>query len=289
MTIRISADGYDVKVEHIKFSDGGSNLRIDWPVHLHITSYVSISVDPSTPVDAALFEILMARDFVRDMLSDGPMWEITRDLKFYLHLPYLPHGRADRRFEEGTATPLATFIKAVGPLFDQIFVTDPHSDVLAESLGDKLQIFHQADCFAAMKINTVDTFLVAPDKGAVKKIDKVAERHKSVEVIVADKVRDVTNGRITSITLPDVDLSGSRCVIVDDICDGGGTFIPLAHALRERGAKTIELYVTHGIFAQGLDKFKGVIDKLHVYQIVSNYISQADVDAFNSTNFKVQS
>jgi ribose-phosphate pyrophosphokinase len=52
-------------------------------------------------------------------------------------------------------------------------------------------------------------------------------------------------------------------LIVDDICDGGRTFIELAKVLRPLTNGSIFLYVTHGIFSQGLDVFKGVID--HIY------------------------
>jgi len=56
---------------------------------------------------------------------------------------------------------------------------------------------------------------------------------------------------------------GKNLVIVDDICDGGRTFIELARVLKEKGANKVALYVTHGIFSQGLDVLKEHID--HVY------------------------
>ena len=47
-------------------------------------------------------------------------------------------------------------------------------------------------------------------------------------------------------------LSNRRILIVDDICDGGATFVGLAKELRAAGAKKVYLYVTHGIFSKGL-------------------------------------
>jgi ribose-phosphate pyrophosphokinase len=44
-----------------------------------------------------------------------------------------------------------------------------------------------------------------------------------------------------------------RCLIVDDICDGGATFVALARKLREAGAIEVSLFVTHGIFSKGKD------------------------------------
>ena len=59
-------------------------------------------------------------------------------------------------------------------------------------------------------------------------------------------------GNITKTTVLHDDFGGKDCVIVDDICDGGRTFIELAKVLKERGAGKIGLFVTHGIFSQGV-------------------------------------
>jgi ribose-phosphate pyrophosphokinase len=47
------------------------------------------------------------------------------------------------------------------------------------------------------------------------------------------------------------DLHGQTCFIVDDICDGGGTFAGTAKVLREKGAGKVNLIVSHGIFSRG--------------------------------------
>jgi ribose-phosphate pyrophosphokinase len=48
------------------------------------------------------------------------------------------------------------------------------------------------------------------------------------------------------------DLQGKDCLIVDDICDGGGTFIGLAKELKKHNAGNLYLSVSHGIFSKGL-------------------------------------
>lgn len=53
--------------------------------------------------------------------------------------------------------------------------------------------------------------------------------------------------------LDDVDLTDKTVMILDDICDGGRTFIEAVKHLREAGAKRVELYVTHGIFSKGVE------------------------------------
>ena len=42
-------------------------------------------------------------------------------------------------------------------------------------------------------------------------------------------------------------------LIVDDLCDAGGTFIGSAQVLRDAGARSVSLYVTHGVFSKGVE------------------------------------
>lgn len=275
MTIQIHADGAQVPVRHIKFSDGCSNLVID--KFETPKQYLNISVDAKTPGDAVLFEVLMALDAITGILGG-------RAFQLGLALPYLPHGRADRQFEDGSPTPVLTFLEALLPYFDTFYLTDPHSEVpvkYLESYGAEVLVKSQADCFkdACVPLDEL-TLLIAPDKGAKEKTELIAARNR-LPVVYASKVRDVDTGLVVSTELPLGSYSGRRCVIVDDIADGGGTFIPLAQALLDKGAAPVELYVTHGIFAKGLEPFRGIISKIHVYQIVSNYITRDDLKEFN--------
>lgn len=277
MTIQINADGVQIPVRHIRFSDGCSNLVIDWPEDFKPVNYVNISVDPKTPGDQVLFEVLMAREYVSHRCDDK--------LKVGLDMPYFPHARADRRFTPQNARPLVAFLEAIESNFDVIYLTDPHSDVIQIRLKKlynvETVIKTQADCFLQTPIDPKgDVLLVAPDEGAVPKAREISER-TGEPLVYATKTRDTSTGRITSTSLPDGDYVGKRCIIVDDIADGGGTFIPLAQALLGKGAASVELYVTHGIFAKGLEPFRGIISKIHVYQIVSNYITYDDLKEYN--------
>lgn len=283
MTIKIIADGIDIPVRHIEFSDGCSNLVVQFPEGFVPARYINIAVDPKTPGDQVLFEVLLAVDAVA-------RHAFVHELRMGLALPYLPHGRADRVFQIGNPFPLRAFLDELTQFFNIFHLTDPHSEYAREFLqseGRKVEVTTQAECFKSMDIDVDEvTVLVAPDEGARKKLVLGTRELKwdfDVPVIQASKVRDVATGRVVSSHVECGDLTGIRCIIVDDISDGGGTFIPLAEKLLEKGADSVELYVTHGIFAKGLAPFKGIIDKIHVYQIVSNYITRADLDAFNST------
>ncbi len=73
-------------------------------------------------------------------------------------------------------------------------------------------------------------------------------------IVECTKERDSASGRLfkPEVLQPEL-VKGKRCLIVDDICDGGATFVALARRLREAGAIEVSLFVTHGIFSKGKD------------------------------------
>jgi phosphoribosylpyrophosphate synthetase len=52
-------------------------------------------------------------------------------------------------------------------------------------------------------------------------------------------------------------------------------------SLKELGAKTVTLYVTHGIFSKPLEEFKPYIDYIMCFQTVMNYVTLADIVKYN--------
>ncbi len=295
MTVQLIIDNVQVPVKHIRFSDGSSNVKLEIPEQLvkyPPSAYYAITVETTTPADNYLWEILLVMSAIEHT------WPTVKFNKEILRLPYLPHARADRVFEEGNSFPLEMFLSAIYWMFDEISLLDPHSDYIyaEESIENdhtdewksKYSVKHQHQCFIdTVKDIQSGDILVSPDKGALKKIYKLqlALDHRMIAttVIEAGKIRDVTTGRIIETTLPEgVDLKGKVVYIVDDLLDGGGTFTPLANKLKNVGAKEVHLYVTHGIFAKGLQMFRGVIDQIHCYQTVGTYVNAKDILDFNN-------
>jgi ribose-phosphate pyrophosphokinase len=82
--------------------------------------------------------------------------------------------------------------------------------------------------------------------------------------IQAEKIRDPNTGAITSTKVNiEKHVGDKNFLIMDDICDGGRTFIELAKVLRPLTTGKIMLYVTHGIFSAGLEVFLGYIDEIY--------------------------
>lgn len=197
--------------------------------------------------------------------------DALRQTKYWLSvltIPYFPFSRQDRVAVPGDAFSLKVISDIVNSLnADKVITYDAHSDVLP-ALVKNLHVIKQEDIFAPM-INAMGDkiSLISPDGGALKKIYKLAAKITSpVEVIECSKYRDPKTGDIrhTNIFVGQGWLNGSTCVIVDDICDGGKTFVEIAKTIREHHSpKKIILMVTHGLFTKGTGVFSGLIDEIY--------------------------
>lgn len=214
-----------------------------------------------------------------------------------LTIPYVPFSRQDRCNNPGEAFSLKVFCDLVNSLqFEDVVIDDPHSDVTPALLNNCV-INPQWDKLKYPILTGVcgkPFWLVSPDAGALKKIYKLAEAYAHTPnfqgVIEANKRRDTKTGEITGTHVPDWGTvfgttQDHTYVIVDDICDGGRTFIELAKALRMKGAQTVHLYVTHGFFTKGMRVFDGLID--HVY--AANDYSDRYLGAQRSPNVQFNS
>jgi len=67
-------------------------------------------------------------------------------------------------------------------------------------------------------------------------------------------------------------VKGKTCIIVDDIIDSGGTIVNAAKALKDRGAKEVYVYITHGVLTgEAVEKIKkSVIKKLVITDTIDN-------------------
>jgi ribose-phosphate pyrophosphokinase len=169
-----------------------------------------------------------------------------------LFLPYLPYGRADRRFVPGDCFGLQVFASFINAMdYDRVVTLDAHSDIA------RIEIEYLVNVSPKPLIESIlgatDNAVLLPDAGAA--------RYGIMTALCAGKQRDAATGKLTGFVVPKKEMFAGikKLLIVDDICDGGGTFIGIAEALRaELGADMPELslYVTHGIFSKGLNELE---------------------------------
>ncbi len=165
----------------------------------------------------------------------------------HLFLPFFPGARQDRLNDSGdqlfTARSVAQAVNARN--FESVTVLDPHSDVVP-ALLDRCRVIHAADCIKppAGKYTAV----VSPDGGAEKRASRVATK-LGVPMFHAWKSRDIATGAISGFGVEPMPPSG-LALVVDDICDGGGTFLGLAEKL----PVSAHLWTTHGLYTAGTEK-----------------------------------
>lgn len=174
-------------------------------------------------------------------------------VKEQLVVPYLMGARFDRRMQRGDSVDLkviADMINYCG--FKRVHLFDVHSDVALQLIDRS----HSHDNRRLVKeYKEPNAVLICPDAGAVKKVGNYAEWNENIkDVIYCIKSRDLSNGKVTLNVVNPETCVGRNCVIVDDICDGGATFLAIAKQIHDFKPKSLTLIVSHGIFSKGFDE-----------------------------------
>lgn len=178
-------------------------------------------------------------------------------------LPYFPGARQDRVMVAGEPLTVKVYAELLNALsLRKIYVYDAHSEVTPAVLDHCQVISNHRFIERVLQDLSIDK-LVSPDGGALKKIYKLSAYLGGIDVVEGSKVRDVRTGKLSSFQVFTEPLEGADCLIVDDICDGGGTFIGLAQTLKEKGAGRLYLAVSHGIFKKGIAPLTEYFD--HIY------------------------
>lgn len=185
-----------------------------------------------------------------------------------LVLPFVPAARQDRLNDSGdflfTLKSMAEMINARG--FEDVVMLDPHS-MVAPALINNARVVSIVDIMRPDPTKPHSTQyagwdgVIAPDAGAAKRAFDVAQ-FLGVPFYQGEKHRDVATGKLSgfNVDLPyssaQFPINNRRFLVVDDICDGGGTFNGLARSVfdHEDDSITLDLWVTHGVFSQGTDK-----------------------------------
>lgn len=206
-------------------------------------------------------ELTNSNSIMALMLAVDALRRSNPRMDLELLIPYFPYARQDRVCNFGEALSVSVMANMINSLnFRKVTIYDPHSDVTTALVKNSV-IISQSEIIVnsalAGFIKQKKTAFICPDSGARKKIIDLTKRFNSAYncnpgVFYAEKIRDTMTGEIILTTF-DNELNGQNVIIIDDICDGGRTFLELSKVLEDSGAGEIYLYVTHGIFSKGLD------------------------------------
>lgn len=230
-----------------KFPSG--EIKANFDIH---DNYFAKPISLRTSDDIINLLLMVNAYRARFSINNNPICGIS--------IAYFPYSRQDRVCNRGDSFSLKVICDLINSCgFRKVQVLEPHSQVLPSLLNN---------CVVIPMVNYLKdlpkTTIVVPDAGAEKRALEVAKM-QGTELIVALKKRNTKTGEITDTVVYCDDLKGQDVTIIDDICDGGATFIKLAQKLKEKNCGQITLCVAHGLFTKGLDVFKGHID--HIYCI----------------------
>lgn len=182
----------------------------------------------------------------------------------FLYIDYMMYQQDDRLFEENESYGLSVIAKILNTLysFKRISIFAPHSDKV-ELINNCIIRPNTAYINSVIKsINSADLQWVIPDSGAFKTQMKQIENLHHKDFITCMKSRDHATGKLTTVVNTD-DLQGKPCLIVDDICLGGRTFIAIAEELKKKNCGDLYLFVSHGVFNYGIDALLPYFKKIY--------------------------
>ncbi|NKX44248.1 ribose-phosphate pyrophosphokinase [Roseicyclus persicicus] len=227
----------DARVE--RFNDG----EIFVEVFENVRGEDMFIIQPtSKPANDNLMELLI----ITDALRRSSAARITAVI------PYFGYARQDRRTKARTpisAKLVANMMVTAG--IERVLTLDLHAAQIQGFFDIPVDNLYASPVFALDILHQFngdmsDVMVISPDVGGVARARELATRIGAPLAIV-DKRREKA-GEVAGMTVIG-DVSGHKCVIVDDICDTAGTLCKAADVLMEAGATEVHAYTSHGVLS----------------------------------------
>lgn len=196
----------------------------------------------SAPADGNLMELLLLADTLRRSSAR----------RITAVIPYFGYARQDRRATGRTpisAKLIANMIAAAG--VNRVITVDLHTDQIQGFFDIPTDNPYSAPVMTRdieQHYDIENLMVVSPDVGGVARARAIAKRI-GTDLAIVDKRRP--RAGVSEVMNIIGDVSGKRCLLVDDIVDSGGTLINAAEALLMSGAKDVSAYITHGVLSEG--------------------------------------
>ncbi|WGW04804.1 ribose-phosphate pyrophosphokinase [Tropicibacter oceani] len=195
----------------------------------------------SNPANDNLMELLIMADALRRSSA----------ARITAVIPYFGYARQDRRTKARTpitAKLVANMIAEAG--IERVLTMDLHAAQIQGFFDIPVDNLYASPIFALDILKQFkdmsDVMVISPDVGGVARARELAKRINAPLAIV-DKRREKP-GEIAEMTVIG-DVTGKKCIIVDDICDTAGTLCKAAEVLIEHGAIEAHAYISHGVMS----------------------------------------
>ncbi|MGH7089247.1 MAG: ribose-phosphate pyrophosphokinase, partial [Stellaceae bacterium] len=220
-----------------------SDMEVFVEVHENVRGEdVFVIQSTSYPANDNLMELLVTLD----ALKRASARRITAVI------PYYGYARQDRK--SGSRTPIsaklvANMLTAAGA--DRVLTLDLHAGQIQGFFDIPTDNLFTAPVFVkdiVERYNGDDLVIVSPDVGGVVRA-RIVARRLDADLAIIDKRRE--RAGVSEVMNIIGEVNGRHCILIDDIVDSAGTLCNAATALKERGAKSVSAYVTHGVLSGG--------------------------------------
>lgn len=202
----------------------------------------------SSPTNDTLMELLVTMDALRR----GSARSITAVI------PYYGYGRQDRKTSPGSpisAKLVANLLVTAGA--DRVLTIDWHSAQIEGFFDIPTDNLTLAPLFCReimARYGEEPFVVVSPDVGGLVRARIVAET-LSADMAIIDKRRTMPGEAVAQDLIGHVE--GRRCILIDDLVDSAGTLCQAAEILKERGATSVDAFVSHGVLSgKALEKIE---------------------------------
>ena len=219
-----------------RFSDGEFNFQIMENVR---GGDVFIVQPTCPPTDAILMELLV----MLDAFSRSSAERLTAVVPYY---GYARSDKKDRPRVPIAAKMVANLIATAGA--HRVLTMDLHAAQIQGFFDIPVDHLYAAPVMIGhYQANPLpDLTVVAPDTGGAERARAYAKR-LDAKLAICDKRREKAN--VAEVMNVVGDVRGRNCLIVDDMCDTGGSLTQVARALKEAGAKGIHACFTHAVLS----------------------------------------
>ena len=242
------------------FSDGEIYVEINENIR---GNSIFLIQSVSSPANDNLMELLLCIDALKRSSAKN----ITAVI------PYFGYARQDRKVAPRTsisAKLVSNLITKAGA--DRVVTVDLHAGQIQGFFDIPVDNLFATPIFARhvkKKIKSKNLICVAPDVGGTERA-RALGKLLNVGLAIVDKRRPKPGQSQVMNIIGDV--KDQTCIIVDDIIDSGGTIVNAAKALKDRGAKEVYVYITHGVLSgEAVNKIKkSVIKNLVITDTIDN-------------------
>jgi len=243
-----------------KFADGELYVEINENIR---GNSIFIIQSISSPANDNLMELLLCIDALKRSSAKN----ITAVI------PYFGYARQDRKVVPRTsisAKLVSNLITKAGA--DRVVTVDLHAGQIQGFFDIPVDNLFGTPIFARhikKNVKSKNIICVAPDVGGTERA-RALGKLLDVGLAIVDKRRPAPGKSQVMNVIGNV--KDKTCIIVDDIIDSGGTIVNAAKALKDRGAKEVYVYITHGVLSgEAVNKIKkSSIKKLVITDTIDN-------------------